>query len=273
MNERRRSIFITGAATGIGRAAALLFGEKGWYVGGVDVNEKELGTLVDELGADNCFTYAMDVRDRSAFETALGKFGENTSGKLDILFNNAGIGGGGGPFEDVPFETHMAIVEVNLIGVMNGIYSAIPMLKATDNSLCFTTSSSAATYGAPYLASYTTTKFAVRGLTEALSVEFARFNSRAADVLPLVIDTPIWGDVLTQAKARGERGTRMGRIIPASDVAEVVWQAYHSDKLHWYVPEELVRVVKAKGESPEKVRDLYVAGNPFSYFDRQEDTD
>jgi len=280
MNETRKSIFITGAASGIGRATAVLFAEKDWFVGAVDINEERLNTLADELGTDNCFTHILDVTDRTAYENVLKEFGGYTSGKLDLLFNNAGIGSFGN-FDEVPYEEHMAVIQVNLIGVVNGIYSALPMLKAAENSLCFTTSSSAATYGSPNLAIYAATKHAVKGLTEALSVEFSRFNVRAADVLPLLIQTAIWDD--SSLYVEGELVQRdkdwiqevspsegMARLLPPGEVAEAVWNAYSSDKLHWYVPDELKRVDKAKGESPEMVRERYMAGNPFQSFDQEE---
>lgn len=277
MSGTRKSIFITGAASGIGKATALFFAEKGWYVGAVDLNENGLKVLADEIGHDNCFTHILDVTDKAAYEIVLEKFGQQTSGKLDLLFNNAGIGAFGN-FDEVPFEDHLAVIQVNLVGVINGIYTALPMLKATENSLCFTTSSSAGTYGSPGLATYGATKHAVKGLTEALSVEFSRFNVRAADVLPLIIQTNIWdGSPIYEGGQRVEREKGwieaasptegMARVLPASDVAEAVWKAYSSDKLHWYVPEELQRVDIAKAENPENVRERYKAGNPFSTFD------
>ena len=280
MNERRKAIFITGAASGIGRATAVLFAARGWYVGAVDVNEQRLKTLPDELGADNCFIHILDVTDREAFHEVLEKFGKETSGKMDILFNNAGIGAFGN-FDEIPYEKTMEIIQVNFIGVINGIYAALPMLRATDNSLCFTTSSSAATYGSPGLAIYAATKHAVKGLTEALSIEFMRYGVRAADVLPLIIDTAIWDDALTYEEEQivtRETPIRdnfpsegMARLLPPSEVAEAVWNAYFSDQLHWYVPEELRKVDKAKGESPEKVREGYLeTGSMFRAFDRKE---
>jgi NAD(P)-dependent dehydrogenase (short-subunit alcohol dehydrogenase family) len=74
---------------------------------------------------------------------------------------------------------------------LNGVYAALPWLKKTPNSLLFTTSSSSATYGMPRIAVYAATKHAVKGLTEALSIEFARHGVRVADVLPGLIDTAI----------------------------------------------------------------------------------
>src|SRR5580692_248532 len=186
----RKSIFITGAASGMGRETAKLFAGKGWFVGAFDVNTDGLKTLEQELGSDNCFTRRLDVTNKADFDAAMAAFGEETDGKMDILFSNAGIGESGW-FEDIPFEAALRVVQVNFIGVLASIYSALPLLKATPNSLCFITSSSSATYGMPRIAVYAATKFAVKGLTEALSVEFARHGVRVADTLPGLIDTAI----------------------------------------------------------------------------------
>jgi len=129
-----------------GRETARLFREKGWFIGGYDVNADGLRALEKELGADNCVVRRLDVTDKPDYEKALAEFGAATGGKMDILYNNAGIGVGG-PFDEQPFEDILRVVRVNFIGVLNGIHSAIGLLKATPNSLCFTTSSSSATYG------------------------------------------------------------------------------------------------------------------------------
>ena len=128
MADRQKSIFITGAASGIGRATARLFAEKGWFIGAVDVNEANLADLKQEIGEAGCFTHVLDVTDRDAFKNAIDKFGEATSGKLDILHNNAGIGYAG-LFQDIPFEKHLAVINVNLIGVMIGVYTALPLFN------------------------------------------------------------------------------------------------------------------------------------------------
>jgi NAD(P)-dependent dehydrogenase (short-subunit alcohol dehydrogenase family) len=259
----RKSIFITGAASGIGRATALLFAGKGWFVGAFDVNAQGLGTLAQEIGNDSCITGRLDVTSRSDFEKAVADFGAETDGKMDILYNNAGIGESGW-FEDVPYEAAMRVVQVNFIGVLTGIYTALPLLKATKNSLCFTTSSSSATYGMPRLAVYSATKHAVKGLTEALSIEFARHGVRVADTLPGLIDTAILR--ATSNRSDGRKAQDMEsllanapkkgpfRLMPPSAVADAVWAAYGSDKLHWYVPPEIAWIDRIKGFSPETIR-------------------
>jgi NAD(P)-dependent dehydrogenase (short-subunit alcohol dehydrogenase family) len=250
----RRSIFITGAASGMGRETARLFAREGWFVGAYDVQDALLKELETELGAENGLFRHLDVTDREAFRAALAEFSEATGGTLDVLFNNAGIGRGG-PFEAMSWEDVMAVVNVNLVGVLSGTHLALPLLKATPNSLCFSTSSSSATFGMAQIAVYSATKHAVKGFTEALSVEMKAHGVRVADTLPGLIDTPLLPD---EAKQQAPR-EGMWRLVPARAVAEAVWGAYHTDKLHWYVPPELHEFDTQATAAPEAVRDSMAA--------------
>lgn len=259
----RKAIFITGAASGMGRETAKLFANKGWFVGASDVNESGLKTLEQELGHANCFIRKLDVTDKKDFDAALAEFAGRTGGKLDLMYNNAGIGESGW-FEDVPYEATMRVVQINFVGVLNGVYAALPYLKATPGSLLFTTSSSSATYGMPRIAVYAATKHAVKGLTEALSVEFSRHGVRVADVLPGLIDTAILrstpnrsGDAPKPSEdefyARAPK-KGMFRLMPADSVAKCVWEAYHGTKLHYYVPGDLAWIDRIKGFAPNFIR-------------------
>ena len=87
----RQSIFITGAASGMGRETARLFHQKGWFVGAFDLNLAGLEALQAELGADNCVIQTLDVSNKAQFDAAVATFGTATDGRMDILFNNAGI--------------------------------------------------------------------------------------------------------------------------------------------------------------------------------------
>ena len=260
----RRCIFVTGGASGIGRATARLFAERGWFVGAYDVDEAGLASLAQELGTERCITRRLDVSHKAEFDRAMQEFSEATGGRLDLLFNNAGIGAGGW-FEEVPYDVAMRVLEVNFIGVVNGVYAGIPLLKRTSNSLCFSTSSSAALFGMPRTGMYAASKFAVKGLTEALSVELARFGSRAADVMPALVDTPILeatldhssGElpgVVMKQNAAPEGATR---LVPPEEVAELVWEAYGSDRVHWYIPAEMESVDRARASGVEPLRDHF----------------
>jgi NAD(P)-dependent dehydrogenase (short-subunit alcohol dehydrogenase family) len=259
----RKAIFITGAASGMGRETAKLFAGRGWFVGAYDVNTDGLKTLEQEIGSDNCVVGRLDVTSKPDFDSAIAAFGAETDGKLDLLFSNAGIGESGW-FEDIPFEAAMRVVQVNLVGVITSLYAALPLLKATPNSLAFITSSSSATYGMPRIAVYSATKHAVKGLTEALSIEFARHGVRVADTLPGLIDTAILRSTPNRSGDREKPTeeqfyanapkTGMFRLTPATAVAEIVWKAYGSDKLHWYVPEGIAWIDRIKGVAPSFMR-------------------
>ncbi len=265
----RKIAFITGAASGIGRATAELFAAQGWWIGAADRDAGGLEKLRDAIDKDRCRPWQLDVTDKAAYDAAIADLAEETGGRLDLLHNNAGIGASGF-FEEIPIEESLKIIDVNLVGVVNGIYAALPLLKATPNSLCFTTSSSAATYGAPSLAVYAATKFAVKGLTEALAVELSRCDVRVADVLPGLIDTPILsGPRYVDGRRQPSEGRTIGadaptegpfRLIPPSRVAEAVWRCYQGDaRMHWYVPDEIEDIDKAKTDSPEAMRDARIA--------------
>ncbi len=268
-----KSIFITGAGSGIGRAGATLFHVNGWRVGAVDRNDDGLATLSQELGSERLWTHAVDVTDKVALDSALADFcAANPGGGLDMMWNNAGIGESGW-FEDVPYDAAMRVVEVNFKAVLNGAYGALPYLKKTSGSLMFSTSSSAGTYGMPRIAVYSSTKHAVKGLTEALSVEWHRHGVRVADVLPGLIDTAILTTTTNHSDDMGPTATEdvrasapkkgLMRLMPPSSVAEAAWQAYHNPKrLHWYVPKSIRMIDLLKGLSPELVRSRIVKALP-----------
>ena len=145
----------------------------------------------------------------------------------------------------------MRIVNVNFIGVMIGVRAGIRLLKATPGSLSLITSSSSAIFGTAGIPVYSATKHAVRGLTEALSIELKRYGVRAADLLPGLIDTPLLSDtVRAMAPADG-----YWRLVQPAEVAATVWRAYHEDKLHWYVPEDLRDFHAQVVAEPEVVRE------------------
>lgn len=253
--DRRRSILITGAGSGIGRATAMLFTGKGWLVGCLDVNAAALDRLRPDLATDG-WVRALDVTDRSELLAAVSAFGAITGGELDLLFNNAGMDAKGS-FESMTWDTVVAVINVNLVAGLNLIQAALPLLKSTPASLCLSTSSASAIFGTADLAVYSATKHAIKGLTEALSVEFARHGTRAADILPGIIDTGMLGE--KQRAALPKEGPL--RVLPADAVADVVWAAYHGDKVHWYVPSELAEYDVEVTRAPELARDRRIQGS------------
>lgn len=229
--ESRPCVFITGAATGIGRATARLFGQRGWFVGLADIDEAGLTALSAELGETHSLTMSLDVRDPDEWRAALSSFHDRT-GRLDVLVNNAGILISG-PFETNPLERHHAVLDINLKGVLNGCYLAKPYLATTAGARVINLSSTAAIYGQASLATYSTTKFAIRGLTEALNIEWQDHGIRVMDIMPLFVQT----GMVTGIDARSM--DRLGARLTADDVAKVIWRAatYRGGvgKVHWPV--------------------------------------
>jgi NAD(P)-dependent dehydrogenase (short-subunit alcohol dehydrogenase family) len=225
-----RSIFITGGASGIGLAAARRFRREGWMVGLGDIDEVGLKRAGDELDA---FTATLDVRDRGQWRAALDGFVAH-AGKLDVLLNNAGIARYG-MFEEVTPDESDLQVDINVKGVINGAYAGLPHLKATKGSRLVNVASVAGIVGSPGLATYSATKHAVRGLTEALDAEWTRHGIDVTCVMPFFVETPI-----LDAGSKGSNRTirdAIGKspIYTVEEAAEMVWRAAHGREREYIV--------------------------------------
>src|SRR5260370_7257031 len=128
--NQQKSIFVTGAASGIGRATALLFAERGWFVGLFDVNEKDLRVVAEAIGESCCRYQALDVTDPVNYEQAIKYFGEYTGGTMNVLFNCAGITSHG-PFEAVAFDHLLKIIKINVNCTLIGIHLSIELARNT----------------------------------------------------------------------------------------------------------------------------------------------
>jgi NADP-dependent 3-hydroxy acid dehydrogenase YdfG len=240
--DKGRTIFITGAASGIGRETALLFSQRGWRVGAVDVDEAGLQKLAAEIGtAEGCWTAQLDVRDYAAWQERIREFGAWSAWRMDALFNCAGIMRMG-PFAETPIVEHVRTVEINVIGVMNGIHASLELLKATQDAHVISMGSASAVYGVPDLATYSASKFFVRGLTEALNLELEPHGIWVTDLMPPFVDTPM---VRSQTYRAGSLETLGVRLVP-QQIASLVWSAVHNRKVHW-VPGAMLKALNYLG--------------------------
>jgi NAD(P)-dependent dehydrogenase (short-subunit alcohol dehydrogenase family) len=226
----QKAIFITGAGAGIGRATAELFAARGWRVGLYDRDEASVLALRQQLGEGSAIAGRLDVTDAEALRLALESFCKNSGGRLDVMFNNAGIAHVG-EFESIPITKSHAIVDVNLKGVINGAYAALPHLQRTPGARMISMCSASAIYGAAQFAVYSSTKFAVRGFTEALDIEWSRYGIRVMDVSPLFVATPMVSQFADQPP---KSMSRLGLRLTAEDIAAAVWRL--STRPGWLCP-------------------------------------
>lgn len=229
----RPAIFVTGAASGIGRACAELFAQRGWFVGLYDVNADGVAAVAATLGEGNAISGALDVTDPEAWQRALADFWTHSGQRLDVLFNNAGILAAG-KFEAVPLAKHNAMLSVNVQGMVTGCHSAFRYLRETPRSHVINMASATAIYGQPDQVTYSASKFAVRGFTEGLDLEWSKYDIRVSDIWPTFVKTAMaegFGPI-SAAKSLGIR-------LSPTDVASTVWTCAtakrHIHKTHWTV--------------------------------------
>lgn len=255
INEQKY-ILITGAGSGIGRATARLFAARGWFVGLADINAASVAETAAMIDERLRTTFVFDVRARADWTRAARAFSDLSGGRLDVLFNNAGIAHGGW-FEDVSPEDAEATIDVNLKGALNGIYTCLPLLKQTPGARIINTASVAGLVGAPRMAAYTASKFAVRGLSEALDLEFSRFGVRVVCLAPWFTDTPILDAPISGADGRAPRhNLTAGKvaIYPPELAAARAWDAAHGDAQLYVAGREAARAHWAQRLLPGLVR-------------------
>ena len=179
-----KTIFITGASSGLGKATAQLFQSKGWNVIATmrkPENETTLTTL------DNVLVTRLDVLDLSSIENAV-KDGIRKFGKIDVLVNNAGYGAYG-PLESFPREKIIRQFNTNVIGLLDVTKALLPHFRQNKSGVIINISSIGGKMTFPLGALYHGTKFAVEGISESLSYEVEQFNGKVKIIEPGSIDT------------------------------------------------------------------------------------
>jgi 3alpha(or 20beta)-hydroxysteroid dehydrogenase len=207
---------ITGASQGMGMAHARAFVAHGAKVILGDINDKAGSALASELGSNAIFV-KQDVASRADWQKLLRE-GEKRFGTVNVLVNNAGILGKLAETTDLPEEEFLRVCAVNQTGVFLGMQTVLPgMLKAGGGSIVNISSIAGlvAIFGAPNLA-YVASKFAVRGMTKQVAVEYGARNIRVNSVHPGYIKTPM------MVAATDEEGGGALTQIPLRRMAEPV---------------------------------------------------
>ncbi len=201
MNSDTKVAIVTGAGTGIGKAVALAFLQEGYRVALAGRRQELLERAVTEAGSAGARALIVptDVRDPASVCALFAKTKE-AFGRLDVLFNNAGISAPGIPLEELSYEQWKAVVDTNLTGAFLCTQEAFKIMKSQDprGGRIINNGSVSATAPRPNSAPYTSTKHAMTGLTKSTSLD-----GRKYDIACGQIDI---GNALTEMAANFTRG-------------------------------------------------------------------
>lgn len=198
MNFKGKIVLITGSGSGIGRATAIMFAEKGADIMVSDINEKgglETVELVKKTGQKAAFCKT-DVSNLEQVKNLVQTTVE-TFGKVDVAVNNAGIGGDFKVTHEYPVDNWDKVIAINQTGVFYCMQAELAQMVKQGGGAIVNIASIAGLKAQPYTAAYTAAKHAVVGLTKTAACEYARYNIRVNAVCPVFTMTPMVADMLT----------------------------------------------------------------------------
>lgn len=190
-----QTVLLTGASTGIGRAAAVYFADRGWNVAATMRNPEDAGT---ELDRPNVKVLALDVTDTECIEAAVAQAIEAFGG-IDVLVNNAGYGLMGA-FENATDAQIRRQFDVNVFGLMAVTRAILPHFRERKQGAVLNVASIVGRMGMPLGSFYNATKFAVEGFSEALSYELAPHGIRVKVIEPGAIKTDFYDRSMDHAE-------------------------------------------------------------------------
>ena len=226
MRLANRVAIITGAGSGIGRTSAILFAKEGAKIVVADINDaggRETVAAIKSEGGEAIAVHT-DVTIASEVEN-LGRVAKDKFGKVDILFNNAGIPQQTMPFEKVTETLWDQIFATNVKSIFLTAKSIVPMMKAAGGGVIINLASISGIRPRPGNIAYATSKAAVILLTKALALEVAQFKIRVNCINPVGTDTPMLrkffaeGVSLEEGKKATINSIPLGRLSMPEDVA------------------------------------------------------
>lgn len=246
-----RTACITGAASGIGRATALLFAREGGTVFCLDMDAAAGPALLAELGASGSHGFlALDVRDEQGWIDAAAET-RLRFGRLDIVVNNAGIVLPPAAVTELSLAAWQRLMAVNVDGVFLGTKHMLPLLRESGGGSIVNVSSIAGIRPSANASAYAASKGAVRLFTKAVALECAaaRDGVRVNSIHPGIVETAIWDSLLPASQDEAARGATldalaaqmvpMGRAGQVEEIAEgILWLA--SDDSSYMTGSELV---------------------------------
>ncbi len=186
-----KTVVITGASSGVGRAAALAFARAGANVVLAARREHALQDVAEECTAlgVHALVVPTDVTDALEME-ALAEAADDFGDSIDVWVNNAGVLAVG-PFDEIPAQVNNRVVETNLIGYMNGAHAVLPYFKQQGRGVLINNISIGGWMATPYGVAYTASKFGLRGFSEALQAELSQYaHIHVCAMYPAFLNTP-----------------------------------------------------------------------------------
>ena len=240
MQFDKKTLFITGAATGIGRATALAFAREGASVAGFDIQGEKLAQTMRDVEALGACALAIegDVRDASRVNEAVA-LAASRFGGVHMAFNNAGIIDEHRSLADTSMDQFQAIMDTNVYGVVNCLKAQIPLMEEQGGGVIVNTASASGLTALPGIASYITSKHAVIGLTRAAALEAAPKKIRINCICPAFVETP-----LTAGLFENDPGAR-DAIIAAHPAGWVCQPENIADAVVWLCSEKSAYVLGA----------------------------
>lgn len=245
MSIQNKVVIITGASSGIGAATAKLLASKGAKVVLAARREDRLQALVTEIG-ENAIYQATDVTNRaqmaSLVQLALDHFG-----RVDVLYNNAGVMPQGN-LSERDYDQWQKMLDINIMGVLNGIGAVLPTMQAQQDGLIISTDSVAGHVVYPASAVYNGTKYAVRAIMEGLRQEEKDNGIRSTIVSPGAVKTELVNTIGNPAVFEGvkqlmDAPEESALALNPEDIANAVLYAIDQPK-HVAVSEVLIRPAK-----------------------------
>lgn len=230
----QKRAFITGAASGLGKAFCCELAKDGWTIGMADINVKDLTLAAGEIErmGGKPLIFPLDVSDREQYKKVAADF-LSQAGGIDLLFNNAGVGDGGG-FEEYALENYEWMVGINQMSVVYGCYYFIPAMKLQRSGHILNTASAAAISCAPTMGAYNMTKAAVVAISETLYGELMDHSIQVSCIQPTYFKT----NVIQHARG-GElvkKATQMFIDKSGLEAAEVAQEILHrAGKKEFYI--------------------------------------
>lgn len=185
MEFKNKTVVVTGASIGLGKATALEFAKEGANVCIVDIDSEKLELVknqIETMGA-NASAYVCDVSDENRVKEVVAD-AIKTYGKIDILVNNAGLWRHFKKFVETTSDEWMKLINVNILGLMYFTHSVLPNMIENSYGRIINIGSVAGTYGNPLMVNYSMTKGAVSSFTKALAKEVAEYGITVNNVVP-----------------------------------------------------------------------------------------